>query len=773
MKAPIENGWLLTGSHPGFWEFGRSMELGIELKGLIPWIPAKVPGSVHYDLYESGYLPDPYWGLNSQACEWVNDRNWLYRNAFVADERWRGRKVRLVCEGIDYSAKLRLNGQPLGEHRGMFTPAEFDLTDRLRWGESNELLIGIDVTPEGVPQLGYTNRVNHLKSRFGYKWDFCPRLQNMGLWKPVYLRINGSSRFNDVHWKTSLHEDGAQGHVTVVLDNEKGGQGSVITSLFAPDGTLCSSRTTQVQLRPGLQSIEQRLEIAHPELWYPNGYGNQPLYRLVAEVRLDGQPYAEPSDERELTVGIRTLAFTQNPGAPDDSLAYTVIVNDRPVYLKGWNWVPVDQLYGRERREQYEHLIRLAKEANVNLLRVWGGGLIERELFYELCDQAGILIWQEMMQSSSGFNNEPSADAAFLHELQQTMRCVIREKRNHPSLAIWCGGNELTEGGHLQDRLVPLTDSHPNLRMLRDLVADLDGERLFLPSSSSGPVFFLEQQHAGQGLSYDVHGPWKYAGDVDHYTLYNGSDALLHSEYGADGFASMESLKRFLPADELTTMSVPSPTWLHHGYEYWNMDEQLERLFGPGCTLEEKVRLSQWLQAESIGYAVESNRRRAPRCSGSILWQMNEPFPNVSCTSAVDYYGLPKPAYFRTALAQRPLYPSAQFDKLAYARGEAFQARLFICADHPDDAETQLSWAISNQAGETLLKGETESFQMKELVTACGSINWTIPDDCQEVFRLDLKLQTAGNGEIENHYLFACKSDDPASAPLQTLRSFL
>jgi beta-mannosidase len=774
MRFNLDNEWQLTGSHKRFWEFGRSMELKMELKGIMPWIPASVPGSVHWDLHQAGHLPDPYWHLNAQACEWVNERDWLYRTTFVPDNQWRGRRIRLVCEGIDYSAKIRLNGEPLGQHEGMFTPAVLDITDRIRWGEDNTLLIGVGATPDGMPQLGYTNQVTHLKSRFGYKWDFSPRLQNIGLWKPVWLSVNGSARLDDVRWETPALQPGdssATACVTVRLNNEAGGSGTVRTRLYAADGTLVVEQIDEVTLRPGLQTIRQQLAVERFERWYPNGCGEQPLYKLRTEVYV-GAPdeRVEPSDERELTVGFRTLEFSPNPGAPADALAYTVVVNGQPLYLKGWNLVPVDQLYGRERKEQYERLVRLAKEANVNLLRVWGGGLIERELFYELCDQAGILIWQEMMQSSSGFNNEPSEDPTFLHELQMTMRHVVQEKRNHVSLAIWCGGNELTEGGHLQDKLTPLTDRHPNLRMLRDLVADLDPERLFLPASSSGPVFFLEEPYEGQGLSYDVHGPWKYAGHEGHYRLYNGSDALLHSEYGADGFASMASLRLFLPPEELVLAEEPSPSWLHHGYEYWNMNEQLKELFGPIASLEEQIALSRWLQAEAIGYAVEANRRRAPHCSGSILWQMNEPFPNISCTSAVDYYGEAKPAYYRVALAQRPNHPSARYAKLAFAPGETFEAELFVCADWPGEQQAQLGWTLASAAGEVVASGQTEMWTLAQVVASVGAVAWQLPDDWSEPLRLTLSLQLDGEEAAGNEYWFAC-AGVASPAPLASLRA--
>lgn len=773
MRMALKDGWELTGSYPGFWAFGRSMELNLELRGVVPWIPVEVPSSVHWELHRAGLLPDPYYGANAPACEWVNDRDWLYRTSFVADAAWRGKRVRLVLEGIDYSARVLLNGDELGAHAGMFTPGVFELSDALRYGEENKLVIVLEKSPDGVAQLGHTDRVDHLKSRFGYRWDFCPRLVHVGLWKPVVLDIAEWCVLDNA--AVEAVPDAAGGgtvEVRTVVDGERTGRYRIRTEVYDPQGGIAAVAAAEGTAVRGLQTVRQQLRLEDVRLWWPNGYGEQPLYRVKVEleaVRDDGE--SVPSDAFECAAGFRTLSFRANPGAPADALPYTVAVNDRPVYIKGWNWVPQDQLYGRAYEAQLRHRLTLAKRANVNMLRVWGGGLIERELFYALCDEFGILIWQELLQSSSGFNNEPATSPSFLHLVSATMRQVIRDKRNHPSLAIWCGGNELTEGGHLDARLVPLTDKHPNLRLLRDLVSDLDPTRLFLPSSSSGPTFFLDQQHNGKGIQYDVHGPWKYAGAADHYRLYNTSDALLHSEYGGDGFASIESMRRFLPPELLDPGQSQSIAWLLHGYEYWNMDGQLAALFGGGWdSLAQMAMAAQWLQAEGIRYAVEANRRRAPHCSGSLLWQFNEPYPNVSCTSAVDYYGDPKLAYGWVAKANRNRHVSLAYERLCWQAGDTFGATAYVTGDGEglDQELLAVKWAAYVPDGSLLAQGEWVIGACEELTTRAGALAFVVP--AAGLFIVRLRLAGAADGGLlsDNEYVFAVQGNEarPPLAPL-------
>jgi len=773
MFVELTHGWEMKGSYSGFWRFGRSMELNLELKGFMDWIPAEVPGSVHWSLHQAGLLPDPYWDKNTPACEWVNERDWLYRTSFDADPAWEGKRIRLICEGIDESATLLLNGHELGRHEGMFVPFVLDITDFIDRSAPNKLIIALDKSPDGQAQLGYTDRVNHLKSRFGYKWDFCPRLVHIGIWKHVKLEITGEHRIENIHVTSEITEGVAIISADTSWESEVAGDIILEATVLTSEGAEAAFVSKSVSARPGLQRARLELQVPEPRLWWPNNEGDSTLYRLHVAIRIPGDS-PQLSDEKTENFGIRQLSFKSNPGAPRDAQPFTICVNGRELYIRGWNFVPIDQLYGRYEPERYEKLIALAKAANINLLRVWGGGLIEREAFYDLCDRNGIMVWQEMMQSSSGFNNEPSSNPEFLYRLISTMRSVIREKRNHPSLVIWCGGNELTEGGHLDEELIPLSDKHTTLRELGRLVHDLDPERLFLATSPTGPTFFLSEEVAGKGRSYDVHGPWKYGGAESHYRLYNGSDALLQSEFGGDGYCSLTSMRKFLPSDAIQADQTGSWSWIHHGGEYWNMDAQLSELFGTIADMATKVQLSQWLQAEGIRYGLEANRRRAPKCSGSILWQMNEPYPNATCTSAVDYYGDPKLAYSWVARANAPSLISMSYGKAAYAPNERFAGEVVL---HIDELETpaEYGWCVTilDQCGSIVHQvNGVQRVEQRNIGEFLCSIDWPVPEGIETFF---VRLEAHSDGRtVHNEYSFTVsQSAPPLASYLSLLRTEL
>jgi len=363
----------------------------------------------------------------------------------------------------------------------------------------------------------------------------------------------------------------------------------------------------------------------------------------------------------------------RNEGAPEGSLPYTLVVNGRRVYLNGWNWVPIDALYGVERPAKLERLIRLADRAHVNLFRVWGGGLIEKEAFYDLCDRHGIMVWQEFILSSSGIGNKPSTDPAYVAMMAREAERIIPRRRNHPSLVIWCGGNELMDGG------VPLTDAEPVLAALKDAVRRLDPDRHWLPTSPSGPVANLSLKALDEnpeGL-HDVHGPWEHQGLTAQYTLYNRSTALLHSEFGAEGMANVKTIEATIAPEHRWPATKDNPVYFHRG-AWWINEPLVQKAFGGIEDWVTLSRASQFLQHEALRYALEANRRRQWRCSGSIPWQFNEPFPNAWCTSAVDYYGEPKGGYWAVARAYAPLAVTARFDSQVWAGRERFTAQVWL-----------------------------------------------------------------------------------------------
>ena len=388
-----------------------------------------VPGSVVHDLWQRGDIPDPTIDLNSLLIEWVPQRTWLYRKRFTAPADLQGRRVLLRFEGVDYAAQFFLNGEPLGQHASMYTPVEFDVSHVLNYGTENLLAVVLDPAPAEQPQVSRTSLVRTHKSRMTYWWDFCPRMVHVGIWDRVALVASGPVRIDDVWVRATLNSDYTRAEVTVqvALDGDAPAEGAIVLSQAGE--TIVRQRFERANGSTGIAQFT----IEDPALWWPNGAGDQPLYEAQVTVR---DANGVESDARMITFGIREIVFMPNDTPDTDALPYTPRVNGRKIYIKGWNWVPIDVLYGVERPEKLEHLLTLAKRANVNMLRIWGGGLIEKEAFYDLCDRLGIMVWQEFIQSSSGIDNTPSSDPAFLELLESEARHIVPRKRNHPSLTI-------------------------------------------------------------------------------------------------------------------------------------------------------------------------------------------------------------------------------------------------------------------------------------------------------------------------------------------------
>jgi beta-mannosidase len=516
------------------------------------WLPARVPGSVVDDLERAGEVPTPYFERNSRLAEWAAARTWIYRR------RVQGGTIGF--EGVDHEATVFVDGEEVAHHVGAFTPFRVDVPA----GE-HLLAVAVHPAPKTEAQVGRTSRVRVHKSRMTYGWDFCPRLPHQGIWRPVTFDPP-----RDAFPRVTL-QDGV-GRVEV--------------------------------------AGETLLEVEEPELWWPNGFGEQRLYRAG-----------------DFEVGFRTVELD----------GYRLSVNGVEVPIRGWNWVPLDVLYGVPRPEKLAHLLELARRANVNLLRVWGGGLIESEEFYAHCDRLGLLVWQEFAQSSSGFESVPSDDPAFVATLAGDAREIVPRRAYHPSLAIWCGGNELFAD-----------DSHPALAALRGVVRELDPGRAWLPTSPVG--------------EHDVHGPWEHQGLRAHYEHYDTRTSLLHSEFGVEGMTNRRALEELIAPEHRWPADRSNAVYEHLG-AWWNNAAFVQEAFGGRIRdVETMRRASQWLQYDGLRYAVEATIRRG---AGVIPWQFNESFPNAWCTCAVDWHGEPKPAYYGVARAYGGA-PSAQFATCAW-----------------------------------------------------------------------------------------------------------
>lgn len=728
---------------------------------------AVVPGSLYYDLARAGEIPNPYVAVNSRACEWVANRHWTLRKVFVASPAIAGRHVELVLEGIEWEGTIYLNGRRLGTHRGQFAPARYDVSTLLRFDAPNVLVAGLRRAPDEESQIGYTCRVWTHKTRMTYSWDFCARMVGVGIWDDVYLAVSGPARLRDPWVRAHATDDGGgRLEISALIEGATGTLGARVR--------LRGEVVAQGEARAAGGSIcRLTLELDAVELWWPNGWGAQPLY----EVELSLVAGGEISDSELITTAFRTVRAVMTEDAPAHARPYALEVNGARMPIRGWNWTPPDVQYGLEQPERYQRLIALAAAANVNLLRVWGGGLIEKEIFYSLCDRAGILVWQEFILSSSGIDNEPSREPAYVALLKHDAPPIIKKRRNHPCLAIWCGGNELQDADN-----VPLDESHPALAALAACVAEHDPDRHFVPTSALGPYEFLtgDMVRDRPGDLHDVHGPWDYQGPRGQYEIYNGTTALLHSEFGTPGGGHPETVRLFMPLPHCWPPDPAQRDWNNHG-EWWTRTtvRDVPPLFGPlggPDDFERYLLTSQWLQYEGLRYSVEANRRNGRRCAGTMPWQFNVPWPNAVCTNAVDWFTQPKAGYEAVRLAYRNIHASLRYNTLLYKPGETFEAQLWLHCTRAVDDETVVELGAFEVTGLALTWLEAKTFVVKpdddtdQLLAAVSAV---IPDDWDGVFCVQARVRVATE-EWRNTYCFSTEEPPFAAmwgAPRTTLEA--
>lgn len=766
--------WIVTGWYRNQWRFTRSMELDKMLVPAVPSIPGTVPGAVQADLLAAGLLDDPFVGMNSVRSEWVNNREWFCDKRFrVPEELAACERLRLVFDGLDGRGEIYLNGERLAGFSSMFLPVELEVTGKLAAGTEHLLRVVFFQSPEVDGQYGWTSRIRTITSRFGYVWDWCPRIVSVGIWEDVRLEGHSGCRILDFYPRSERDPDSAADRRLVCR---------VSTEAFVPGryrfrytvsrgGRECASAEFDEQLPAARSGVTHELSVPAPELWFPNGSGAQPLYDAALTVT---DAAGAVTDRAVRRIGFRSVEMKMNERSPRDALPYTLTVNGERLFVKGVNWVPVSPLYGTVTRRQYEAYLGRFREMGCNLVRVWGGAILEKEAFYDVCDELGLVVWQEFPQSSSGMENRPSDDPAFLEELEAVARTYLRRRRHHASLAVWCGGNEL-----MWDDGTPVDTRHTNIAMLSRLVSAEHPGAVFLPASASGPRFTASEAGFGRGVHHDVHGPWLYGGEEDHYRFFNRDDALFRSETGCPAPSRTELLERFSDGMALWPPSASNLFWTHRG-SWWILLPEMTRMFGPWNGAEELGRyviLARYLQAEALRYAAESALRRRPEASGLIVWMGNEPFPNAANTSVLEYDGAPKPAYGALAQAFSPLHLSASFDRLVWDPGERFRAGLFVTASHPDGREVAIRAEVFGMDGRVIAE-TLSTVTLSSFTVPAGELELPL-DGVSGAFCLRLGAGPDGSGSddaefLENTYVFciAPRAEDRSRhAPLAALRA--
>lgn len=693
----------------GAWKFRQS--------GTDEWLPAIVPGGVHTDLLALGRIPDPFVGDNEKKVAWVAQNDWEYSYSFkIQPEVLQLEHIQLVCDGLDTLASVTLNGKLLGNTANMFRQYRWDVKTLLK-AEGNELQIRFESVVEhiaqkqavrampGVPQaIPGGPHVRKAPCQFG--WDWGPQLPPIGVWKDIRLEAFESARLSNIHLR-QVHDHGVV-KVEAIAEIENWSPGlSTVLQVTSPDGTSFTNNSVSKSKSASENNIS--LVVENPLLWWPNGYGEQPLYKV--KVKLDQAD--QVLDEKEFQLGLRIIELRQQPD--EWGRSFTFVINGQPIFAKGSNWIPADSFPTRITRESLESLIRAAAETHQNMLRVWGGGLYEDERFYDLCDQYGILVWQEFIFSCSVY---PLDEPEFLENVRVEVIENIRRIRHRASLALWCGNNEMEWGwvdwGWKQPELQAFKAAYDQFfhHTLKEWCLAEDPDHSYWPSSPSSDTPFENPNGQKQG---DAH-YWDVWHGRKPFTAYREQYPRFMSEFGFQALPPLETIRTYATESDWNMTSYVMDQHQKNASGNSLMVGQMLDTFRMPKDFESLVYVSEILQAEGIRYGVEHWRRHTNRVSGTLYWQLNDCWP-VASWSSLDYFCRWKALHYAARRFFAPLMISIE-DKSPHQS-------IFITSDLREEFRGSIRWTLATLDGKMIASGENQVEAGSFSVTPVESLDFS------------------------------------------------
>lgn len=594
---------------------------------------ANVPGTVHTDLLQNNLIPDPFLEDNEAKLQWIENENWVYETSFnITNKELNHQTIQLQFNGLDTYATVFLNETLLLEANNMFRIWNIEVKKQLRKGNNSLKIIFYSASRKGkelAQQLPYTlpekERVFVRKAQYHFGWDWGPRLVTAGIYKKIQLHFSNHGYIENCHiQQKKLTKE--QAHLlfkTKIWSNKKG---NFIVQI--------ENHKKEIRLEKGFNTLEFPYEIEQPKLWWCNGLGDPHLYHFTVQL----YDKKKLLSEKKETIGLRNIEWVQEKD--NSGKSFYLKLNGIPVFIKGANYIPPHSFLPEVSTENYTNLVVQAKNANMNMLRVWGGGVYADDAFYNACDANGILVWQDFMFACAMY----PGDTAFLNNVKSEITDNIIRLQNHPSIAIWCGNNENDEGWHnwgWQKQFNYSKEEENQIwkdyeKLFHELIpATLNetlGENQYFYWPSSPSIGWGKKESLTQGDSHY----WGVWWGKEPFEMYTQKVGRFMSEYGFQGMPPLSTFKKFT-----TNLNWENPSIKVHqkhptGYE--TIDEYLVRDYKKPSSFDEYVYVSQLLQAEGMKTAIEAHRRAMPYCMGSLYWQFNDCWP-VTSWSSIDFYG--------------------------------------------------------------------------------------------------------------------------------------
>jgi beta-mannosidase len=728
------------------------------------WVPATVPGAVQLDWGQAHNYPSYTYSDNYKAYLWMENAFWTYKTQLDYPELENGQRLFFVCGGVDYRFQIGVGESLLHDQEGMFTPVELELTGLAKSGD--ELWVRIYPIPktfEPEPDLDTQWRLlkrqadHSCKPAVSYGWDFHPRLVPLGIWQDTYLEVRPADFIANAVLDYRMNETCDQADIRVQVELSGVPGGKLVWKLEDSAGKMVMSQ--EMQAKAGHSDFQAGL--ANPELWWPHDQGVPELYTsriLLYDI------YGKQTDSYQQKVGFRRVRLVTNQDAWNHPAIYpksrshapmTLEINGRAIFAKGSNWLSPQIFPGLLNRQTYEVQLGMVKQANMNILRCWGGCPVMKQSFFDICDELGVMIWQEFPLACNDYPDDP----AYLKVLDQESRSIVLGLKSHPSLVMWCGGNELFNNwSGMDEQSLPL-------RLLDSNCYLLDPETPYIMTSPLDGV---------------AHGPYHFidwSTDIETWQIVQDSNHTAYCEFSTGGsLRSVDELRKIIPEDELFPIT-PSKSWVAH--RAMNSDGKALHLsikniltyFGESASLDEVVERSQFLAAAGVQGVFEEVRRKKMKASMAINWCLNEPWPNAAgCGNLITWYNTPVPALFATAEALRPALASAQIRKFKWLVGEVFNPELWILSDAPSPTPP-------GRVEAWLRMGEREIFLLEwkypELPPATNlagpRIQFVLPAEPVERFQLELRLP--GCPQMNSTYTLLIGTPDHSDQPYHTKKN--
>ena len=695
-------------------------------KGTEPFYKAAVPGTVHTDLFVNKLIKDPFTGTNEKDLQWIENEDWEYVGKFNCDNTTlKNKHIQLNFEGLDTYATIFLNGKQILECNNMFRSWNINVKPYLKAGENTLQIIFESAVKKGkaeAAKLPYTlpgdEKVFTRKAQYQYGWDWGPRFVTCGIYKPIKLNCWNDVNILSVHHLIkNLNDSVAKVDFIIETESDTTIKGRTNINTYHGDVNIAELQynfSYPLNLKKGINTDTFHYTIYNPKLWNSNGLGEAHRYGCDIELRYNGITV-----KHHLSIGLRTLELVHEKDLAGESFYFKL--NGKPVFMKGANYIPQDNFVSRVKPNDCKKIIQMAKDANMNMLRVWGGGVYADDEFYNECDKNGILVWQDFMFACAMYPGDP----IFVENVKQEITQQVKRLRNHPCLALWCGNNEIDEGWHnwgwqkqyhysAKDSTTIWND-YTNVfqkvipTIVRESYPPLEGAGGGLYSPSSPMIGWGHKESLQQGDSHY----WGVWWGMEPFDVYEKKVGRFMSEYGFQGMPDINTLKTVCDTLSLSSASVKAHQKHPKGYE--TIQTYMERDYKVPTEFYKYNYVSQLLQRDGMKTAIEAHRRAMPYCMGTLYWQLNDCWP-VTSWSSIDYNYKPKALYFETKKLYNDIIISVKQEREGY--------NIYVISDKQTDLKTELNICIKNMKGEVL-------FQKKESVTIkanSSQIYYTLPE---------------------------------------------